>query len=215
MTSGWGNLFGRARDAFRDAKAPRDPEDGVAELLGAMRRELHAARTALRDLEPSIDRARANLERERTEQATCERRRVQAERIGDAETARLAAEWGAKHAERAAVAEGKVRALQGERDLLRSEADAMARAYRDADRNRWQLVARLRERGSIDAADAFSELHRTDAPLEDRAARGAAMDEVDEMLGHSDRAGDAAARAERERRADAKLDELKRRMGAK
>ncbi len=148
MLEDFKDLFARSWEAFARERDRREPEDAVAEMLGAMRRELVEARAALPLHDEAVAAAAVELERERRQRADCERRRSQAEKIGDVETARVAAEWAERHGRREAVLREKHSAAVAERDLARTEADEMARQYRAADANRWGLVAEVRRRGA-------------------------------------------------------------------
>ncbi len=81
--------------------------------LSAMRRELSTADSEVRRLEVEVTRARGAAATERKEEETCRRRLTMAEGIGDAETAQLARTY----AERAAVLERKAEALEAEHAL--------------------------------------------------------------------------------------------------
>lgn len=205
-------LFARSWEAFVAERDLREPEDRVAEMLSAMRRELVEARAALPLFDEAVQKAEAELMRERGAEADCERRRVQAERIGDAETARVAAEWAGRHRERAAVVEEKRAAALAERELRRREADQMARRYREADLQRHALVAELRrrERAGLGAANpeegAEDPLRQWEEEIDDRAARAQALEELDAL----DRSAPPPVADD----VDARLRELKRRMGA-
>ncbi|HEX7240545.1 MAG TPA: PspA/IM30 family protein [Longimicrobiaceae bacterium] len=209
------SLFSRAYASFHDELSRREPEDQVAELLGAMRREMVEARANLPVLEEGVARARAELERERRALADVERRGGMAERIGDAETARVAAEFTARHRERIAVLEDKVRTAEAERDLHAREISEMSRKYKEADANRFAMVARLRTaraKGNMGAAlggagGPQDDLDRVAEGIEDRARHAEAMEE---LSGLDDPAPPPRSPADD---VEERLRELKRRMG--
>lgn len=93
--------------------------------LAAMRHELGSAESELKRLDGEIGRARSAAQAERREVETCRRRRAMAEQIGDAETARLAASYAERAAERAAVLERKVEALEAELELRQRDVAEM------------------------------------------------------------------------------------------
>lgn len=209
-------LFSRAWGEFHAELNRREPEDQVAELLTAMRREMVEARATLPELDAVLARARGELERERRELADCRRRGELAERIGDAETARVAGEFAERHARRVEVLEEKVRAAQAERDLHAEEIQRMSREYKKAEANRFAMVARLRTAraqgrmglGAEGSSDPFGDFDR----VSDEAARRAdyldALDELADLDSPGPRPGaDSAADVEE------RLRELKRRMG--
>ena len=106
-----------------------DEEDGPGDVPGhraaSMRRDLANAKRALERLEGDLISSREELSREEAEIATCERRAAQAERIGDAETARIAREFGKKHTDRAAILRRKVEVLQDELTMRQDELGVM------------------------------------------------------------------------------------------
>ncbi len=209
------NLFSKTWDAFQAEAGRSEPEDQVAELLSAMRREMVEARATVPLLEEAVTSARAALERERRALADVERRRGLAERIADAETVRVADEFAAKHRARIAVLEDKVRAAEAELELRRREVTEMTRQYKDADANRFALLARIRTtraQGRMGAAlgdDAppFADLGRMGETLDERARYAEALDELEDL--------DAPPPPPRPTASDMeeRLRELKRRMG--
>lgn len=208
-------LFSRTWDAFQAEAGRSEPEDQVAELLSAMRREMVESRATVPVLEEAVAAARSGLERERRALADTERRRAMAERIDDGETVRVADDFAAKHRARAAVLEEKLRAAESELALRRQEVAEMSRQYKEADANRFALVARLRtaraqgRMGAALGADAglFGDLGRTEEELGRRARYAEAMDELDDL--------DAPPPPPRTSAPDVeeRLRELKRRMG--
>lgn len=208
-------LFSRTWDTFQAEASRREPEDEVAELLSAMRREMVEARATVPVLEEAVAAARSGLERERRALADVERRRGLAERIGDAETVRVADEFAARHRDRVAVLEGKVRAAEAERDLRRREVVEMTRQYKDAEANRFAMVARLRTaraQGRMGAAlgddsAPFADLGRAEEEVDRRARYAEALGELDDL--------DAPPPPPRPSPSDVedRLRELKRRMG--
>lgn len=206
-------LFRQSVEAFRREASVREPEDQVTELLSAMRRELVAARAALPEYDAVASRARADLASERDALAQCERRGAMASRIGDGETARVAEEFAARHRERIAILAPKAEAAEAEAVLRRREADEMVRRYREADANRFALLAQLRQAGAASRmrermgpdARPFDDLSR----MEDRVVGDAALaDALEELGGIEER-----PTASRPDTVEERLRELKRRMG--
>lgn len=201
-------IFKETWGAFRTELGRREPEDEVAELLGMMRNEMAGGRAHLAALEEAVRDADAALERERGSLADAERRGRMAERIGDEETARIAAEFTGRHRDRVEVLEAKLASVSAERDLQRRETEEMARRYRAADRNRFGLVAEIRRRRAADAVSgesgAFEDFARMQEAVEQEAAEAEATEEL-----NRDRAPQTdAQRPDLEDR----LKELKRRM---
>ena len=209
-------LFSRTWSAFLEETARRDPEDQVAGLLSSMRREMVQARAALPLYEKNVQGTAAELERERRALDDTVRRGGMAERISDAETARVAKEFAERHRQRVAVLEEKLRAANAELQLRRAEAEEMMRRYKEADANRFILVAEIRRRGAhaaLDAAgrrDPYDPLHDTSSRMEERIASDSAY--ADAL---NDLSADAGAPPPPPPRpsVEAQLAELKRRMG--
>jgi phage shock protein A len=208
-------IFRKSIEAFRQELGTREPEDQVAELLAAMRRELVAARAAIPEYEAEVERARREVAREREQLALCERRGSMATRIGDEETARVAREFADRHRERIGVLEQKVAAADAELTLRRSEADEMKRRYQDADANRFAILAQVRRAAAASrmrsAADGetgpFSDFDRMRDRVERDAGFADALEELDEpSMPPRD------ARLEQDA-VEERLRELKRRMG--
>ena len=169
-----GRVFRASLDAFLSEAGKREPEDEVAELLSSMRRELTEARAALPLYGEDVARIGVDLRREKQLMEDCERRGAAAERIGDAETARVAADFAARHAERASVLERKLDAAEAERELRQREAEEMMVRYREADMNRFALVAEIRRARTGNMLDAA--LDGYEAPP------GPSASDVDERL---------------------------------
>src|SRR5688572_2216117 len=89
-------LFRKSIDAFRAEAGVREPQDQVAELLSAMRRELVRAKAELPRYEEVVVRSKAELVKERVALEECERRLAMAEKIRDEETVRIAGEFAAR-----------------------------------------------------------------------------------------------------------------------
>ena len=206
-------LFSESWNAFVSEAGRREPEDRVAQLLSAMRREMVAARANLPLHDKHVQGTEAELERERRALADAERRGSMAERIGDAETVRVALEFSERHRKRVLVLEEKLRATVAERDLARQEAEDMMRRYKEADTNRFALVAEIRRRGAharLDSAmgrdpgDAADELRRAEERIQDAGAYADAL---------GDLGADGAPPPPPQPDVEDRLAELKRRMG--
>lgn len=187
-------MFKRLREALEAALAGATPPEDLYDLAGRMRAALVEARAGLgqmRDALEQTERERAGLRREIE---TAERRRALAAGINDAETVTVADGYLAKHRERAVVLERKASAQREE----------IALAERDVAEMTGQLEEVTKRRGGIDAerstAEAWASLGRAGV---DRPELDA---EQEALKARMDRAA-------REAEADAKLEELKKRMG--
>ncbi len=214
-------MFENLRRAFREAvdnfnrelerEAAPEAMDG---LLKGMERETVAARAELGTLKEELDRARKRAAAEQREAEVCRRREELARGIGDSETADIAASFGEKHEARWRVLSEKGRAIEAELRLRESEYEQMLDQVREARASRSSLEAtagRTGARESVQGADdLFGELDRMAEKIDgtEGAGRseGAPFDdgrEFDEELG----------RSRREEAINARLEELKRRMG--
>src|SRR5690606_5812923 len=152
--------------------------------------DARAARAELDRVAEELNRARGQFAEERKAEEDCRRREGLARGIGDEETARIAAEYAARHAERAAVLEAKVRAIEAELAMRRRDVEEMEAALR-------QLEAATGPGGAVDGAGGA--VH---------GAGGAGVID-DEGVSPEFRRMERAAR---EREAERRLEELKRRM---
>lgn len=182
-------MFEEWKQAWRDAVANfwRELDEagpGIgSERISAMRRDARAARTELERVEEELRRARAQLAEERKAEEDCRRREGLARGIGDEETARIAAEYAARHAERAAVLDAKVWAVEAELAMRRRDVEEMEAAL-------GRLESAAGPAGAVHGTESAGSLDDDATPPEFRRME----------------------RAAREREAERRLEELKRRM---
>ncbi len=184
-------MFEDWKQAWREAVAnfQRElDEDGGDDTTRAMRRDERTTADALRRLDSELDTARRNAAAEREEEGVCRRREGLAHKIGDAETARVAAEYAERHAQRAVILERKVEVLEAERGLL----------LQDLERMRAALAARGTDPQVSAGAGANEGPTRSEAASTER-----------EREEHNFRRMEREAR---ERAAEARLEELKRKL---
>ncbi|HYH78840.1 MAG TPA: hypothetical protein VEX86_03565 [Longimicrobium sp.] len=204
-------MFSQAWDSFISEVGRREPEDQVAGLLGAMRREMVDVRAQVPLLEQNYQAAVVDLERERKRLDDTLRRGAMAQRIGDAETVAVAEEFAEKHRRRVAVLEEKVRAAKAEWELRQDESREMMAKYKEAEANRFALLGELRRQGARSRIDQAAggplgdDFDRISRQMEDDAAYGDALRDLDPPS--------AAPRRPSADDVDARLEELKRRMG--
>lgn len=209
------NLFSSAWDSFLAELGRRDPADHVAELLGAMRREMVQARAQLPLYEDAVRGAEAELARERRALDDAVRRGGLAEKIGDAETVRIAGEFAERHRRRVAVLEEKVRAAKAEQELRAQEVQDMMRRYKEADANRFVLLNELRRahaQGRLNdmaEARAFDDFGRAAEKIETEIAYDEALQELSDLAGPPP----PSPPPSNEDAVEARLQEMKRRMG--
>jgi phage shock protein A len=148
-----------------------------------MRRDLDSAHATLRRVDADLGEARRALAREGEDEARCHRQAGLARQIGDDETARVAAEYAARHAERAAIIRQKLNALTAERELLGRDLDSMRKTF----------------------AELAPGMNPEDQP------RGTTSSYADGPVGN-DTAFRRLEEEARERAAEARLEELKRKL---
>ena len=187
-------MFKRLREALEAALAAATPPEDLHALAGRMREALIEARAALGPLREALAAGERELAAVRVDIVTAERRRDLAAGIADAETVEVADRYLARHRERAAVLEKKVAAQRDELALAERDAAEMAAQLEEVTKRRGGLES---ERSSQAAWSALGRAgaDRPELDPEQEALR-ARMD-----------------RAAREADAEAKLEELKRRMG--
>jgi len=165
-------------------------------LLSEMRDTLVRAKLAVDDLRAGLEVTRKRLAAEQRELETIVRRKTLAEGINDTETVAIAARFEATHAERVALLQKKVEVEEGELALVEREIEEMKAQYKAANAG---VGSGLRSGGPGSAPPSDAELG-----LDDRGA-GLAQE-----LGQMDR---QRRRSESEAGAEARLAELKKRMG--
>lgn len=183
-------MFDDIRRAFRDLMAaPLDPEERRP-ALAAMRETLVRAKMAVDDLRDQVAATRKRLAEEEAELVTVQRRRALAEQAADAETAAVAARFEAPLVERVTIRRQKLAVEEQELALAEREVAEMSRDFKAASMG---AGARPASAGVI---------RDEDLGLGDETLRR----ETDAM-------SRAQARAAAEADADARLAELKRKLG--
>ena len=216
-------MFENLRKAFRDAVDNFNREmsrEGVSDtvdgLLKGMEREAVATKAGLESLKEQLATARTRIAAEEREAGVCRRREELARKIGDSETADIAARFAEKHENRRQVLSDKATAIEAEVRLAEAEYGDMLEQIKKARASRESLKAtagRTRARSSIQGSDdLFGELDRMADRIEGNEADTDAADELFDDGGDFDH---ELRRARREEVADARLEELKRRMGRK
>lgn len=191
-----GFVFDDVRQAFRDLLNGDVAPEARRGMLHDMRDTLVRAKLAIDDLRVGVDVTRKRLATERGELDTIRRRKTLAEGIGDAETVAVAARFEGTHAERLQLLEKKLEVEEGELALVEREVAEMKVQFKAASTG---VGSGLRAGGVGSAPLSDGELG-----LDDSGA-GLAQE-----LGAMDR---ARRRAASEAEAEARLAELKRRMG--
>lgn len=165
--------FKRAwREAVDNFWQELEGDDADASSRSALR-QVAAARNQLDALEAAIGDTRQRLSHEKEQVEACRRRERMARGIGDEETARIAADYGARHQERADVLTRKLEALEAERRLCRRDLGEMERAIQEG-----------RVAGARAELEDDLDRHPREAEFRDleEAARGRSADERLEEL---------------------------------
>lgn len=209
--------FSEAVDNFNRELERESVPDAVDGLLKGMEREAVAAKSSLEALTQELSTARERAAAEKREAEICRRREDLARKIGDTETADIAAQFGERHERRHKVLAEKRDAIEAELQLLESEFKEMLQQIKDARANRSSLEAaagRTRAKRSMrGAGDLFDELDR----MADKMGDSGGETQTDRVpfddIGEFDQERERRKRKRREELIDAKLAELKRRMG--
>jgi hypothetical protein len=185
-------MFENLKSVIQDLVSGRvHPADRRA-VIADMKNALVTAKLGVSDLRESADITRQRLETERASLETVKRRKELAASIPDGETVAIAERFEAQHTERIAVLERKLGAQEAELGLAEREYDEMLKALKAANAG---VGAGLtpESRGPTDA----------DLGLPDDTAL---KEELNALGRKSNRSAHEAA-------ADAKLEELKKKMG--
>jgi len=182
------SLKSAVQDLLNGRVAPGDRRAAIADMKHA----LVLAKLGVADLNDGVEVTRQRVVQERSQLETAQRRKVLAEGIHDAETVALAEKFIAQYSERLAVLERKLEAQEAEAALAERDYDEMLKQLKSADRGAGSGITGD-SRGPTDSELGLPD----DAPL---------RSELD-ALARKGRRSDADAAAE------AKLAELKKRMG--
>jgi phage shock protein A len=223
-------MFDDLRDAFREAldnfnkelKRDRVPET-VDRLLVGMKEEIVDEKAQVAGLEAQLEKALSQAETEAGNGRTCRRREELARRIGDEETANLAAEHAVKHEGHQALLVKKAEAMREELEFRRRTVEEMLSKFNEARSKRDALSAtagRSDARSSFAGADdLFGELDRMAEKIEGERSQTDAAEILDSL--DLDGGGEFDYHVElddqppprEELDVDTALAELKRRMG--
>lgn len=220
-------MFEDLRAAFREAldnfnkelKREHVPET-VDRLLVGMRDEIVDEKAEVSGLEQQLEKTLGQIQRENENAHTCRRREDMARKIGDEETATLAAQHAEKHEGHLALLKKKAEAMREELEFRRRTVEEMVAKFEEARGKRDALSATAGRAGARDsfaeADDLFGELDRMAAKIEGEDSRAEAAEILDSMDldGESDYHVelDAEIEEKEELDVDAALEELKRRM---
>ncbi len=184
-------MFDEVRQAFRELLHGNVPPEGRRELIAIMKDTLVQARLAMDDLKEGVEATRKRVAIEMGELETIRRRKGLAQNVGDEETVRIAERFEAQHVERLTVLEQKLSVQESELALVDREVIEMKEQLKAA----MAGVGSGMRAGTVDTgAD----------PLDEGKAA------LEQQLNELKR---AERRASADADADARLAELKKRMG--
>lgn len=189
-------MFDSFRQSLRDLMDRATPPEERRAGLARMKQTLVTARMGLDDLRRGLAVTRERLLKEEAELATMRRRKGLAAGIRDAETLALSEKYELHHAERAGVLARKLEAQEAELAIAEREVAEMTTELRNA-------------MAGIPGAPSRASAIDAEAASEADAAAGNRSDVASEI----DALGRASARSAREADAEARLADLKRRMG--
>lgn len=130
MWDDWKKAWQQAVENFeRELSSPDELTPGAR--LSAMQQDLNAARAALSRLQADIAQSKKDLAGEEESEQTARRRAEMAQRIDDEETARIALEFAARHAQRADILRRKATVLEEELVMRQEELGAMEQQVKD------------------------------------------------------------------------------------
>ena len=181
--------FDDFRKSLEDLMARHTAPADRRAVASQMRDTLVQAKMGLSEMRDGLQKARARLEIEERELMTVQRRRQMALDINDAETVAIADKFVATHGERVELLRRKVAVQEDEVRMAEADVEAMTRDLRSAVSGTGDFAP------NIPGASPDLDMNGT-----------AVASEIDALAR-------ARARAEHHAKADADLEELKRRMG--
>lgn len=203
-------MFDELRDSLRALSGRLDPDER-RRMSAGMRDAMVHAKLAMQDLRAGLATTEARLAAEQRELDTVRRRQGLAEQVGDTETVEIAERFAQQHAERVAVYESKRMAQQQELTLAEREYEAM-----QADLRRIMSGMAPGGVGPLGVTPEAAAAREVDALLGDDPLRDVSGNPrdgaVDDVLGDTPPPS-RRTRAEREADADARLADLKRKLG--
>ena len=187
-------MFDELRDSLRALSSRLDPDER-RRMSSGMREAMVHAKLALNDMRAALVATEQRLRTEQAELDTVRRRQGYAADIGDDETVAIAERFAAQHAERVAVLEAKRMVQQQELDLAEREYESMSADLRRV------MSGMAPDASSVDAQAA----REVNALLNDDPVA-----ETDPLAGPPP---SRRTRSEREADAEARLADLKRKLG--
>ncbi|HVZ77744.1 MAG TPA: hypothetical protein VG818_07180, partial [Gemmatimonadaceae bacterium] len=123
-------MFESLRQSLNDLLARATKPEDRRDVLARMKDTLVRARMGVDDLRAGLQKARAQVDAERRELETVQRRKALAEGIQDAETIAVATRFEQHHAERVAVLAQKVEVQERELAMAERELEEMTAEFK-------------------------------------------------------------------------------------
>ena len=193
MFEDWKKAWQQAVENFQNEIAEDDSPPGPAEI-GAMRRDIGAARKALDRLQIELHRCQEELEEEKQQEQICRRRGDMAAAINDQTTVNIALQWAERHRHRATILSQKAEVLSAELSMRREDLKGMEDQVAELQANYTATGPAVGNPGA--------------SPSSDPLPRNPVREKQDSDFRRLDRAA-------REKAAEARLEELKKKMQPK
>ena len=217
-------MFENLRNAFREAVDNFNKElgrDDVPEIVDGLLRQMHEevtdTKAQIYTLEEQIKKAIQLSEMEEKEAKTCRRREEMARKIGDEDTANVAAEYAEKHEERREIQARKALALKEELEYKKGEVEDMIVKFKEAKAKRETLKAtqgRADTRNALGgASELFDDFDRMAEKIDGIDHQREAEEDLLSEFGDLDSSPPPPRGPTPEEEAEARLKELKRLMG--
>lgn len=188
-------MFDSFRQTLHELMDRATPPEERRAGLARMKQTLVTARIGLDDLRGGVAITRQRLAKEQQQLETMRRRKGLAAGIDDTETVALAEKYEAHHAERTGVLQRKLDAQEAELAIAERDVEEMTTELRNA-------------MAGIPAGPRTASIDAEASAAADEAAGGSR-----DVAAEIDALGRASARNARDADAEARLAELKRRMG--
>jgi hypothetical protein len=175
MFNDWKQAWQQAVENFQ--REVHDGASGTGPSVRGMEREIVSAQGALTKLDEEIRRTASDMEAEREAEQVCLRRESLARTAADDETVRIAAEFAARHGQRAALLGRKLAVLREERELLAADVAKM----KDIIATTEPHLQTGGERDGISPSSPDAARDRDFASLERQARERAAAERLEEL----------------------------------
>lgn len=185
-------MFDSLKATLHDLLHGQVPPGDRRAVIADMKRALVAARMGVADLREGVEATRKRLTAEREQLAVVQRRKALAAGVPDADTVAIAEKYETQHAERIAVLERKLAAQEDEAALAERDYDEMLKQLKAAN-------------AGVGSGATPASRGPTDAEL--------GLPDDKDLRAELDALARTRARSDAEAVADARLEELKKKLG--